>query len=538
MMARSALILAASAAVVLAPQAQAQSRAKERQVSVSPYLEVDQTVFGDLKGGRETLTYTTVATGTDARIQTRRVELQLNYRYEYRFGWGNLEDSDLHSGIARGRFILVPNLLNFEAGALATRTRADIRSSAFNPSVGNPQNVTQIYTAYAGPSIATQAGPFQVSAAYRFGYTKTEVGNRGLLPAGQPQIDAFDDSTSHIASASIGMPSGRLPFGWTASVGYDREDASQLDDRYEGYFARGDVTVPVAPTVALVGGIGWEKIESSQRDALRDAAGVPILDANRRFRTDPASPRRLAYATEGLIWDTGVLWRPSRRTSAEFRVGRRYGSMTYVGSASYQPNDAFAFQIGLYDGLQTFGRQVNAALASLPTQFTLARDPFGNAISGCVYGVNGVQGGCIDGALQSVATGVYRSSGVNAVLSYQRAEWQAGAGIGYARRRFYAPANVFFSTNGVVDESVYAQAYLGRALDDRSGVDVTVYANWASSGISGAADVLGTGATASYYRNFGPRLSGRAALGLYSTRIDGIDSSLTGAAQLGARYTF
>ncbi|MFM9978546.1 MAG: hypothetical protein ACKVOP_10955 [Sphingomonadaceae bacterium] len=538
MKARSALILAASAAIALAPQAHGQSRERNSRVSVAPYLEIDQTVFGDLKGSGETLTYTTLATGTDTRIQTRRVELQLNYRYEYRFGWGSLEDSDLHSGIARGRFILVPNLLNFETGALATRTRADLRGDAFNPSIGNPQNVTQLYTAYAGPSIATQAGPFQVNAAYRFGYTKTEVGNRGVLLPGQPRLDVFDSSTSHIADASIGMPSGTLPFGWRASVGYEREDARQLDSLYEGFFARGDVTVPVTPTVALVGGVGYEDIEASQRDALRDGAGTPILDANGRFQTDPASPRRLAYDTDGLIWDTGVLWRPSRRTSAEFRVGRRYGSMTYVGSASYRPNDAFALQIGLYDGIQTFGRQVNAALASLPTQFTLARDPFGNAVSGCVYGVDGVQGGCIDGALQSVATGVYRASGVNAVLSYQRGPWQAGAGVGYARRRFFAPPGSVFSVDGVVDESVYAQAYLGRALDTQSGVDVSVYANWASSGIAGASDVLGTGATATYYRNFGPRLSGRAALGLYSTRIDGVDSSLTGAAQLGARYSF
>jgi hypothetical protein len=50
--------------------------------------------------------------------------------------------------------------------------------------------------------------------------------------------------------------------------------------------------------------------------------------------------------------------------------------------------------------------------------------------------------------------------------------------------------------------------------------------------------VLGTGATASYYRNFGRRFSGIASLGLYSTRVDSIESSLTGAAQLGARYQF
>ena len=41
------------------------------------------------------------------------------------------------------------------------------------------------------------------------------------------------------------MQPGTLPFGWAVSVGYDREDAGQLDKRFEGKYARADVTVPV-----------------------------------------------------------------------------------------------------------------------------------------------------------------------------------------------------------------------------------------------------------------------------------------------------
>ncbi|MBA3897443.1 MAG: hypothetical protein H0X36_10000, partial [Sphingomonadaceae bacterium] len=280
-------------------------------------------------------------------------------------------------------------------------------------------------------------------------------------------------------------------------------------------------------------------IKASQRDALRDATGTPVLDGNGRFVTDPASPRLLAYDQDGIVWDVGVLWRPSRRTSLEARVGWRYGSTTYVGSFSYQPSADMAFQAAVYDGIQTFGRQINDALSSLPTQFTLARNPFGNEVGGCVFGVSGGgAGGCLDDALQSVATGVYRTRGINAVWRYGRGPLQAGIGVGYARRRFFAPITAAFSTNGIVDESWYGQAYVSRQLDARSGIDASVYASLYDSGIGSAPDVLGAGATASYYRTFYRGLSGTASLGLYSTRVDGVDSSLIGSALLGARYQF
>ncbi len=515
------------------------AQAAERRIDVRPYLEVDQVVLADFKNGGDVLTYTTLAAGVDAAVRTRRTEAQINYRYEHRFAWDdNLGDADIHTGLARGRTWVVPNLLQFDAGAIATRTRSDIRGFAPNPLVGNPDNVSQLYSAYLGPTLSTRLGDFDVNGAYRFGYTKVESRNRGLLPVGQPLLDSFDDATTHVATASVGMGSGVLPFGWTISGGYQREDASQLDQQFESAYARADIVVPVSPTVAIVGGVGYETTEASQRDALRDVNGVPVLDSNGRFITDPASPRRLAYDQDGIIWDTGVLWRPSRRTSLEARIGRRYGSMTYIGSFSWQPNDNMAVQIGVYDGIQTFGRQLNQGLAALPTQFTVARNPFANSAGGCVFAVNSGAGGCLDDALQSVATGTYRSRGVNAVWRYNRGPWQAGVGLGYAHRRFFAPSGAFFTPDGVIDQSWYAQGYVSRALDEASGIDASVYANWFESGIAGAPDVLGTGATASYYRNFTDHLSGTASLGLYSTRVEDLNSSLIGSALIGARYQF
>ena len=540
---RSVIVVAATAVVVLAPPAHAQKRTE-----VVPYLEVQQVLTADLKGDGDTVTYTTVAAGIDASTRTARAEAQVSYRYEYRFGWGDQGDSQVHSGLARGNVAAIPGFLNLEGGALATRIRSDFRGGAPALGLGDPDNVTQLYSIYAGPTVTTRVGDFDVGAYYRFGYTKVESeGRSGLI--GGPALDLFNDSTSHVAGASIGMKSGVLPFGWTVSTGYEREDASQLDQRYEAKFVRADAVLPVSPTVAVVGSVGYEDIQASQRDALRDAAGNPVLNGDGRFVTDPASPRLLSYDESGFIWDTGVLWRPSSRTSLEARVGRRYGSMTYTGSFNWQASEAIAVSTSVYDGIQTFGRQITGGLSRIPTRFTVARDPFGGGLGGggtgaCVFGVagaNGTGGGagsCLSPALLSVASGVYRTRGANALVSYNRGPWAAGYGVGYAQRRFFAPEVGGFSVDGVRDEAWYAQAYVARRLDEVSGVEGNVYANWFDSGVPGAGTVFSTGATATYNRTFGERLRANASLGLYAFDQDEFESSLVGAAQIGARYSF
>jgi len=530
---RTLFAVLAAGLLALAPGA----RAAERSLTVQPYLQLDQTVFTDFKNGGGTLTYTSAAAGLTASAQTRRVEVQIDYRYDYRFGWNRrFGDNASHSGLARARVVAIPNLLNFEAGALATRTRGNIGASAGEVIVGNSANVSQVYSAFLGPTLSTRAGALDINATYRFGYTKVEAPGASIL-TGQPQFDSFDDAKSHFALASVGMRSGFLPFGWTISGGYQREDANQLDQRFEGKYVRGDVTVPVAPTVALVGGVGYEHITSGQRDALRDVNGLPVTDRAGRFVTDPASPRRLSYDESGLIWDTGVVWRPSRRTFAEIRVGRRYGGTSVTGSVSYQMSNNFAFNAALYDGIQTFGRQLSNGLAALPTEFTLARTPFGGTIGGCAFSTAGA-GACLDPVLQSIATGTYRSRGLNAVLSYQQGPLNAGIGLGYAQRRFFAPVGALVSLNDFTDRTYYVQAFLARQIDDVSSVSANVYGNLYDAGVSGAPDVIGTGATGAYFRRFGRRVTGNVALGLFSNRIDGISSSLTGSALIGGRYDF
>ncbi|MCH4892264.1 hypothetical protein GO308_03945 [Sphingomonas sp. SFZ2018-12] len=545
-----AALMAVLAALLWPAAAHAQDA--DRRVSVSPYIEAGQVLVAELDDDGDVLTYSTIAVGIDAVARTRRVEVQVSYRFEQRISWDDdLNDGSIHSGLARGALLVAPGL-TVEGGAIATRGRSDIRGAAPGNLVGNVDNIAQIFSAYAGPTLEKRVGPANLNALYRFGYTKVESPGFEGVPGGLPPLDNFDESTSHLALASIGTRAGTLlPVGLTLSGAWQREDASQLDQRFEGKYLRGDVVVPVSRTVALVAGAGYENIRIDQRAALIDpATGFPVTDRNGRFVTDPASPRLIAFDFDGIFWDAGVVWKPSPRTVLEARVGERYDSLTYIGSLSWQTGPGSGLQVGVYDGIQGFGRQLNSAIAELPTSFVAGDDAFGDNFNGCVLaqgngsggiggnGANGALGGCLNSALQSIATANFRARGFDVVYAINRAATRVGFGGGYARRRFYAPDLAQgFTVDGTVDESAYIQAFAATALDSRSGLTATVYFNYYSSGIAFTGDVTGAGAQASYSRSFG-RLGATAALGLYSFDQEGGDSDLVGQALVGLGYRF
>ena len=507
------------------------------RIEITPFIEAQQVLVADLKSGGDVLTYSTVAVGVDASISTRRAEAQLNVRYERLIGYdSDVEDSDIVSGLARGS-VKITRGLSFEAGGIATRSKVDGRGSSPTNLVGNPDNVSQVYSIYAGPTYASQIGDLSVNAAYRAGYTKIESKDVGSLPVGQDRFDTFDDSISHSATASIGMQPGPLPVGWSVGVGYDREDAGQLDGRLENKYVRGDVTVPVGSSLAVVGGVGYESIKVSERDALRDVAGDPLVDGDGRLITDEASPRLTAYQQDGVIWDVGVLWRPSSRTSINAYYGHRYGSDTYGGNLTYQPNNLWAVNVAVYDNVSGLGNLLNDNLAALPTSFRATRNPLSGDIGGCAFGQSG--GFCFNDALQSAASASFRTRGVSAALSSTVGGWETGVAVGYDRRRFLvSDLGARADLAGVIDQNYYGAIYLGKDLDRRSRFDTNAYASYFDPGFTGAGDVLGIGINAAYYRQIVRGLSASAAVGLDSSRQEDFDTQLTGSALLGLRYSF
>ncbi|MEG3177586.1 hypothetical protein U1872_15200 [Sphingomonas sp. RB3P16] len=526
--------------VALLAIAPAQAQEQQRRSRISPYIEIGQIVSADLTND-DVLTYSTVAAGVNASVQTKRTQLQVSYRYERHFSYTKrVGDDDLHNGLARGSVSIAPNL-SVDAGLLATQTRTDIRGAAPIAQVGRRDNISQVFSGYVGPTYATHAGPVGLAASYRYGYTKADApGNTGV-PVGSPRLDVFDTSQSHTLNASAGVKAGEiLPVGINVSGAYNRETAGQLDQKFDDKVVRADLVLPVVPTLAVTAGAGYEKLKITQKDALLDASGAPVVDRKGRFQTDPASPERIAYQTDGLIYDAGVIWRPSSRTTLQARVGRRYGGTTYLGSLSYAPSQSIAIQAGVYDSVQTFGGQLRTGLSGLPTAFLEQRALFSQQYGGCTFGAGGgVAGGCLNGVFQSISTAAYRARGIDAVISATRGKLNIGFGGGYASRRFLAPdqPSAAFSIDGVTDQSYYAQAFANLPLTSSSGINGTAVFNYYDSGIANSAGVTSAAATALYYHNFG-RIGTSASAGLYSFSQNGVADQVTATGQVGVRYQF
>lgn len=510
-----------------------------KRVDIEPYIEAAQVVTARFTPGSDVLTYTALAAGVDANVAGQYNGASVSLRYERDIGWGkNAEDGDQISGIARGYTTLVPGV-QLEAGGLAARSRVDGNGAVLPDTFGDRDAETQIYSVYAGPSVATRAGEVAVDGHYRFGYTRVEAPDALVVAPGAQPADVFDESTVHSAELHAGTAAGTvLPVGIGAGGGWYREDISNLDQRVEDLHARLDVTLPVSRSVALVGGVGYEDVEVSSRDAVLDANGNPVLGPDGRFVTDRGSPRVLAYDVNGLIWDAGVIWRPSRRTSLEAHVGRRYGSTSYYGTFAYAPTVRSSINVSVYDNVAGFGGQLNRALIALPTDFEAVRNPLTGDITGCVASLE--SGNCVTGSLGSVRSATFRARGVMASYGLNLGRLETGIGAGYDRRKFIAaPGTVLAAANGVIDETWWVQAFLAGRLGQNAGFRANAYANWFDTGTGQGGDTNVIGATGSYYRNLTRRLTATAALGINGiNQEDPLQDFWTGSALLGLTYTF
>jgi len=504
---------------------------------IQPYIEVGQVISAELSPGNDVLTFTQIAVGVDINVQGRNSGAAVSLRYERNIGYGNDSiDSDTISGVARGTLALVPNALSLEAGALAARTRVDAGGGTTTNPLVREDAESRFYSLYAGPSLDTRVGVVGLQGVARVGYNRFE--NDALLTdaTGNP-IDVFDESVTYLGQIRAGTrPDELLPVGLAVTAGGFQEDISNLDQRVRDLYVRGDVTVPLGPSLALVGGVGYENVEISSRDALRDADGNPVIGDDGRFVTDPASPRIIAFDVDGLLWDVGVMWRPSSRTSLEARVGERYDSTTFYGTFTYAPSQRSAFALSVYDGVTGFGGLLNNSLAGLSSDFEAIRNPVTGDFGGLV---NDTEGQSTIGGLGSVRSAAFRGRGVRA--SYQRTMGRttAALGAGYDRRTFIAaPGTVLAPLDGVTDESYYIIGGLTRQIGRNANLTTNAYINWFESGTPGG-DVTGVGASAAYNQSLTRSLTARAALA-----VDYFDSEFTAedfafaTAFLGLRYDF
>ncbi|MXO66029.1 preprotein translocase subunit YajC [Altericroceibacterium endophyticum] len=512
--------------------------AKGKHSEITPYIEAAQVLTAQLSPGDEVLTYTRLAAGVDARITGRRSAASVSLRYERRIGWDDdAVDGDTLSGVARGSFTIIPRAVSLEAGALASRTSFDGIGGGAVGIVGRNDRSQQLYSGYIGPSLKTDLGKVEASGYYRFGYTRVDNPDALVLQSGEA-ADLLDESTVHDAQLRLeSAPRELLPIGVGVEAGLTQENTSNLDQRVRNFHASADVTVPVSRTVALTASIGYEDVEISSRDALRDADDNPVIGTDGRYVTDKSSPRVIAYDVDGIIWDAGVIWRPNRRLSLSANVGRRYGSTTYYGNLSYQPNSRTNYYASVYDTVSGVGGGLTRGLAGLSDDFSASRNPINGGLNGCVSSLS--DGNCLTGGLGALRSAAFRSRGVAGGAQIALGRTTFGLGLGYDRREYIGAAGtVLAAADGLVDENYWLSLYLNRRLDYRSSLSANFYTNYFNSYLSDQGDGQSFSASLGYNRQLTAGLSGTAAVGLDGITRDSLPDYWNASAQMGLRYSF
>ncbi|MBU6268112.1 MAG: preprotein translocase subunit YajC [Sphingomonadales bacterium] len=511
----------------------------QRALWIVPYIEASQSFDSQISPSGDTLTYSVLAAGADIGANTNGYQGTLSLRYERRIGWGRAESYSNVSGIGRVAIAVVPRVLTMEVAGYANRVHVDGQGATTN-SIGSPDSLAQVYSVMAGPSLATDAGDLEIKGHYRIGYS--HVGNPTQLAVvpGQTRADIFDHSTVQDAHLRVGVQPGDVtPVGLAVEGGHYRETISNLDQQAHDSHVRGEVTIPVVDHMALVGGVGYEWTDVTSRDALRDSAGNPVINSKGRLLTDYAGPRYIAFQTEGLIWDAGVLWRPSSRTYLEAHVGRRYGEFGGYGSFSYRPTPRSSFNILVYNNLTSFGGMMTNALGNTPTQFTSIRDTITGNVGACVNGGGGGGGGCLAGSLATVRGTVFRGRGANAYYAWGWDRYTASVGVGYDRREFIAaPGTALALLNGKSEEYYWTAANIGMQVDHQTTIGGQIDGFWYRGNTAADSNFTAVRAAGVYQHQFNRHLSASAALGVDGINRKALDDVWTMSGQVGMRYTF
>jgi len=514
------------------------SPAAAQRLQLVPFADIRQIGQASLSGGNnDNVTYTDVSTGLAAQTNTRRIVASLGYRFSYRIPEaGRGETSVLHNGEGRLQMQVIKEMLSLDAGVLATQSRVDAggASPQFN-SIDN-RNLTQTYAVYVQPTTRHHFGEVDVIGSYRYGFVKNE--GRDLSPTPAPQTNRFDNSRNQMGSLQIGMGIGELPFEWNLSSQYQREDASQLDQLYRSYNVALAFKVPVADAFAAVGSFGYESNEQSSRPVIRDPlTGAPVTDSKGRFATDKTQPRTISYDQSGLIADAGVVWRPSRRTRLEARVGRRYGGLSYSGLLEMQPGDRSTLNVVATDRINSFGRSITGGLANAPALLQFSGNDPQSSFQTCLFGLSG-NGSCLGGALGQATGLAYRDRSITAIFSRRMRKLSINVGGGYTRRTYIDDPTQLVSLSGVVDQLFYLQGSGSLVMARDSGISFAFSANMFKNGQVGVGDVVSYSTNGSYYRLLGRGLRAEASLGLESSKQEGSPADLLGRAQLGVHYDF
>lgn len=529
--------------------------AASAEVEINPFVSLRQVVSDGTR--RDTRGWLEAGAGFAALLDTNRVDGNISYRYNRRISeFGNLNTRNRHNANANVRAELIDDFLMLNAGGTASQYTTDVRGfNATNPD-DESGNQTQIFSGYVEPSVQQRLGDLATfQGRYRVGAVSADSPREGLNNPGSIGLDPSDgigsrlsDSITQTASVTLASTRATNTINWSLDAQGTHEDVDQLNQKYRGYSAGGELGFRVSRKLELIGSGGYEDIENTQDSILFDEeTGLPDLDDDGHFQIDPAMPRRTAYDFSGIYWNAGFRYTPSRRTSFEFRAGERYGSANFFLNFSHRSRSGMSVRANFQQTLNSFSRLLTQSINGIP--YNVARvgglDQLG--VPFCVIGIDpeSDDGDCFLGLTQSLTPATFKSDRGMLMVSRKLEALTWSATAYYDKRRYVdsqqlqAPVGVELPTNLFGDdESFGVRGRVALRLGELQslGFDALVARN--SYALSSQRKDTQVTVGTQYSRRLSKKLSGNVSVyGTHRITETRRDSS-SATASVGVRYNF
>ena len=528
--------------------------AAARTLKLDPTFDIRQ-IASYSDADDETLTYSEVAVGLNGTVDTRRIKASLTYQYGRKFvESGDANRDDRHSLFARADIDVIDNRLSIDAGAFAALLNRDFRGQvSYSPDQDSP-NLVQTYSAYIEPHYHQPIPSVgDLDLTYRVGYydvseNARSVGGVGGLPGNSSTdtpFDAVSDSVNQTVEARLGNRENRGRFRWDVIGSLTTEDVSRLDQRYRAYNGKVELEYVVRRGIGLIGNVGYEHVRNNEAAVLRDATGLPVLDANNDYQVDPAAPRNSIYSRQGLTYEGGIRLQPTRRTYLNFRAGKQFGRLSLNGDARYEVTPRLVFSARLTEGIDSFGRLLTRDLNG-----TTVRSVVSNAavigLGGCVFGIDPGSGSCLFNATQSITNATFRNRAVQALAEFRHGRSGATLAVIYSDRKFLDSQTLQAPTTAATtpditdgsDRSLSVDARFSQELRGRQRFSLGVFANRYEFALSqGRADYY-VGTTGEYSASIGRWLSAQVTLTAAKRYSDAAPDTFNATASAGLRFQF
>lgn len=157
------------------------------------------------------------------------------------------------------------------------------------------------------------------------------------------------------------------------------------------------------------------------------AGGTPVIIGQTQtinprtgdYVADLSLPRQQTYAQKGLVWNAGLRYARTPRSTLELRVGQRFADLTITGILRQEFRNGLVITGALTDGIETFGTILTQLVNGAPVSFV----------------ANGT-GVSFGSGPQSVSSGVFRSRIGTIGAQLNRGKTSYGLEYAYNNRRY------------------------------------------------------------------------------------------------------